>query len=303
MKIIKILICFLCAAGTLHAEKNNSKVLGAQDYYSTISKAAKSKNWWNVIYFTKIAMNLYPKSEFSSEIIYYLGEAYFHVDQYDLADKCFSDYLTIEFSPKYYEEAVMYKFQIAKTYYLGAKKHLFGLKKMPKIIPAKEDALKLFDEVLNAIPNSDVAIESWYYKAKILFDLEDFKESVEAFQTIIRKFPQHEYAIESFLEIEKVYLKQADPKHQDPNLLELAEINLKKFREAFPKEPRIKDAEDNFHKIQDIFAQGLFEIGRFYERTKKINSSLIYYRKVVSAYPGSNCAKLSTERLDKLVKK
>jgi len=133
--------------------------------------------------------------------------------------------------------------------------------------------------------------------------LEEFKESIESFQTLIRKYPKHEYAIESFLEIEKVYLKQADPKHQDPNLIELAEINLKKFKEAFPKEPRLSDAEENFRRLQEIYAQGLYEIGRFYERTKKIDSSEIYYKKILSAYPDSNCAKLSLERLDKIKKK
>jgi outer membrane protein assembly factor BamD (BamD/ComL family) len=303
MRLIKILICLLCTSGVIQAESSGNQFLGLQEYYSTITKAAKTKNWWNVIYFSKIALNQYPKNEISSDIIYYLAEAYFHVNQYELSNKYFSEYLTREFSPKYYEEAIMYKFRIAKNYYEGTKKPLFGLKRMPKIIPAKEDALKLFDEVLNAMPNSDVAIESLFYKGKIHADLEDYKESIEAFQTLIRKYPKHDYAIDSFLEIEKVYLKQADPKHQDPNLLDLAEINLKRFKEAFPKEPRVTDAEENFRKIQEIYAQGLYEIGRFYERTKKVDSSEIYYKKVVSVYPDSNSAKLSLDRLDKLKKK
>lgn len=307
MKLIKFLICIFCAVGAAKSAeaKNDStnKFLDLQEYYSAITKAAKAQNWWNVIYYCKIALNQFPKNEISSDVIYYLAEAYFHINQYELANKYFSEYLTMEFSPKYYEEAVMFKFQMAKSYFDGLKKPLFGVKRMPKLIPAKEDALKLFDEVLNAIPNSDVAIESLFCKGKLHSDLEDYKESIEAFQTLIRKYPKHEYAIESFLEIEKVYLKQADPKRQDPNLLDLAEINLRRFKEAFPKEPKVAEAEADFHKIQEIYAQGLFEIGKFYERTKKVDASEIYYRKVVSMYPDSPSARLSLERLDKLKKK
>lgn len=303
MKLIKIFLSVLCLSGVIRAEQqalNNPE--GLQRYYSAITKASKNSSWWDVINYSEFFLKQYPKSEIVSEVTYLLAKAYFNVEQFELSNKYFSDYLKAEISPKHYEDAIVYKFNIAKNYYQGIKKHLFGIKKMPKIIPSKEDALLLFNEVLNAMPHSEMAIESLFYKGKINADLEDYKESIDSFQTLIRKYPKHELAIESYLEIEKVFLKQADPKRQDPNLLDMAEINLKRFKEAFPKEERIIEAEKDFRKIQEIYAEGLFEIGKFYERTKKVLASEIYYKKIISLYPDTLCAKLSKDRLGKLEK-
>jgi outer membrane protein assembly factor BamD (BamD/ComL family) len=304
MNLIKMIIVIACFSSFVRAEEkelNPSEVL--QGYYSNITKAEKNHNWWDVVYYTRIVMKQYPKKEISRDLFFYLAEAYFNLEQFELANKFFSEYLIGEFSPKYYNETIIYKYQMAKKYYGGMKKPIFGTKKMVKIISAKEDALKLFEEVINAMPHSDIAIDSLFYKGKIQADLEDYKESIEAFQALIRKYPKHELAIESFLEIQKVYLKEADPKHQDPNLVDMAELNLKAFKEAFPQEERIIQAEEDFHKIKEIYAQGLFEIGQYYERTKKNEASELYYKKIISSYPDTNSAKLSQARLEKIKKK
>ena len=301
MKLIKIIICIFCLTGIVKADDNISNESNRlQEFYSSITKASKNSNWWDVIYYSKIMLKLYPKNEISLDYFYYLAVAYYQVNQYELANRYFTEYLKYEFSPTYYEEVINYKFIIAKSFFNGTKKHLFNTKKMPKILSAKEDSLIIFNEVLNAMPHSEMAIESLFCKGKIHSDFDEYKESVEALQTLIKKYPKHDLAIESFLEIEKVYLKQADPKHQDPSLLDMAEINLKRFKEAFPKEERIKLAESDFLKMKEIYAQGLYEIGMFYEKTKKFASSEIYYRKIISAYPDSHTAKLSQDRLDRL---
>ena len=142
MKIIRIIVCFMCFIGIAESQEDyNTKYLGLQKYYSSITKAYKNQKWWDVIYFSNLLLKQYPKSAFSLDTTFFLAEAYFHVEEFHLANKYFSKYLLKEFSPKFYQEAINYKFLIGKKYYEGSKKHLFNSKKMPKILPAKEDAL------------------------------------------------------------------------------------------------------------------------------------------------------------------
>ncbi len=294
--IIKTILFSLVCSFTFAA-------ISVGDYYSNITKAALAKNWRDVIYYSKILNTQYPKSSFSQDVTFYLAEAYFQTNELIKANENFSKYLSEEFSPKFYEKAILYKFQIAKKFYEGAKKHLLGVKKLPKMLSGKEDALVIFDEVIKALPNDEICAESLFYKGKIQAASEDFKESIETFQSLIRKFPKHELAVESFLEIEKVYFTQADPKKQDPDLLDMAEVNLKKFREAFPKEERTMLAEKDLLQIKEKYAEGLFKIGEFYERTKKPEASIIYYKKIISSFPQTMKAALSQKRLDVLTKK
>ena len=67
-----------------------------------------------------------------------------------------SDYLKKSASPKHFEEAIEMKFAIAEFFREGGKKRLFGSHKLPAIMPAREDALKIYDEVITTLPHHDI---------------------------------------------------------------------------------------------------------------------------------------------------
>jgi outer membrane protein assembly factor BamD (BamD/ComL family) len=63
---------------------------------------------------------------------------------------------------------------------------------------------------------------------------------------------------------------------------------------------RIADAEKDFVEMQEVFAEHLMETGRFFQKTKKVPASIIYYSKVLSKYPDSKAAIEAKERLEAL---
>ena len=67
-----------------------------------------------------------------------------------------TQYLKDQHSPKFFEEAIQYKFDIAENYYNGVKKRLFGLKKTTKLQFAKDDALEIYEESVKSIPHHDL---------------------------------------------------------------------------------------------------------------------------------------------------
>ena len=190
------------------------------------------------------------------------------------------------------------KFEIAEAYQNGKKKRLFGSHKMPAWLPAKEDAIPIYDEVISTMPHTELAAKSLLGKASIQAEFEDYKPAVETLSQLIRRFPKDEAAAEGYLQINKIYLGQCKNTSLDLDLLDLANVNLRKFRLAFPREPRLDEAEKVFCETEELFAQNLYEIGRFFERTKKSAASLIYYNKVVAKYPSTKAAASAKEKLD-----
>ncbi len=271
-----------------------------QEYNSALQQAIAAENWWAVIDYANLISYNFPTSPFAQEISYIMGEAYYKLNQLEYANDCFTAYLNRVSSPKHFEEAIEYKFNIAERFAGGAKKRLFGSPKMPAWVPAKEDSIQIFDEVIAAFPHSEIAIKSLLNKAHIQAYFEDYKPAIETLDLLIRRFPKHDLAAKAYLEKNGVYLLQCQVQSLDPNILDLAEVNLRKFRLAFPREPRLIEAEKALLEIKEIFAQNLFETGQFFEKTKKIPSSLIYYSKVVAKYPGTEAAKASREKLETL---
>ncbi|MBU6383091.1 MAG: outer membrane protein assembly factor BamD [Verrucomicrobia bacterium] len=271
-----------------------------QEYNSALHQAIAIGDWWKVIDFASIISYNFPTSPFAQEISYIMGEAYYKLDQLEYANEAFTEYLNHSSAPKHFEEAIEYKFNIAERLASGEKKRLFGSPKMPAWVPARADSIEIFDEVIAALPHSELAIRSLLSKARVQSLEEDYKPSLETLDLLIRRFPKHELAAAAYLEKEKVYLMQCQAKNLDPDVLDMAEVNLRKFHLAFPREARLAEGDKIYSEMQEIFAQNLLETGAFFEKTKKVPAALIYYNKVIAKYPKTKAAAASLEKLSVL---
>jgi outer membrane protein assembly factor BamD (BamD/ComL family) len=296
--IFIFLISFFC-----FLQINANEGFNVQRTYVKVTGFVKNKNWDEVIeYGEKILQNA-PNSSFSEDVLFYLAVAYYHRNEIEKSNNYISRYLRKSANPKFYEKAFEYKFQIAKKYYLISKHHIFRIKNIKKYLYPKEKSLKIFEEIIVSLPLSELCIKSIFYKAKLLAIMKDEDLAIETLQELIRKFPKHDLAISSFLEISKIYFKKANPKHVDYDLLDLARLNVENFKKAFPKEEEIEKAQKYVNEIEEKFAEGFFEIASFFERTKKIEASKVYYKKIIETFPNTKLAKISKKRLSKLEKK
>lgn len=309
MKVLSILLvcCTLTTAHAAYIFKNgkfiNSQEIAThsvQEHFGFAKEAYEQKKWEDCLRQTTIIAKNFPGSAFSHESQFYAAVSYFHLNEYDFSNEEFSEYLKFEAPSKHFEEAINYKFQIASKFQEGVKKHLFGTNMLPKWMPAEEDAIRIYDEVIAALPHHDIGAQALYGKATLLIANEDYQEGVDTLQVLIRRFPKHPLTPESYLKITQVYLVQTESDYPDPDLIDLAEINIKKFRSDFPSEPRIEAAVTILIQMKEVYAKSLYETARFYERTKKPHAALIYYSKIVTKFPETPSAKLSEKRLNVL---
>jgi outer membrane protein assembly factor BamD (BamD/ComL family) len=274
-----------------------------QEHYSMALSAYEKQQWEDLVLQSNIVIKNFPDSPFSPEAQFYLAVGFYHLGELELANKQISLYLKKYSSPKFFEEAITYKYKIAEKFQFGAKKHLLGLESMPKWMPASEEALQIYDEVITAMPHHELAVQSMFGKATILLADDDFSSSVETFHALIRKFGKHPLACESYIGIAKVYLSQCKKEFPDPDFLDLAELNFKKFKADFPNEPRVAVAEGMLKKMKEIYADDLYQTAQFFERTNKPRAASIYYNKILAKYPKTQVAHNSGARLAFMEKK
>jgi tetratricopeptide (TPR) repeat protein len=202
--------------------------------------------------------------------------------------------------PKFFEEAIEYKFKIAQHYHKGAKKHILGMENMPKWVPAGEEAISIYDEVITALPHHELAVQALFGKAQLLLKHEEFKSSIETFQVLIRRFPKHPLAAESYIGVCQVYLVQSQKEYPDQDFLDLALINLRRFRANFPGDDKIAIAEKMMLDMKEVYASDLYDTGRFYERTKKPHAAAIYYTRILAKYPETKVSEFANKRLGRI---
>ena len=308
MRVIPFIIFFISAPLFSAITIQDGKVLNAEfaptmsvlDHYSNGVKAVE-KNLWRIAYkHFKIIRTHFEDSPFSNDALFYLAICQYQLDDLLESNENLTEYLKTKDRLKHFEEAFAHKYAIGEKYRLGAKKHLFDWKKMPKWLPAYEEAIDLFDEVIIALPNHEITSKALYSKALLLTKMTEYREAIENYKMLIKRFPRGSTTPAAFLEIAKVYYKQSKTQFHNPDLLDLAQINLRKFSMDFPRDERVKEAKKYLAAMQEIHAKGLFETAKFYEKKKNLNASVIYYVTAIKQFPNTEVVSLCRDRLKEL---
>ena len=292
----KILLILAFSAAAFSADSRAS----AQELYSSARSAEQIRDWKQTAKYSQALIKAHHESPFISDALFMLAHSCYQLGELNSANRHFSEYLKTQTTPENFERALKYKFDIAGRFADGAKMHLLNVRYLPKLMSAKEYAIEIFDEVIATLPRHELASEALYRKAKLLYELEDFRPAVEAYQTLIRRFPKHPRAPESYLGIGDVYLKQCEVEFKAPEYLDLAKLNYQKFLNDFPGEERLNVAHRKIMSMEEEYAADLFEMGDFFERTKKHQAAALYYHNILKRFPDTKIATKAKQRLFKL---
>lgn len=268
------------------------------EWHLTAAQYAFNKCCWDeAVRQFSIVVNNFRGDPGTEDAYYYMGIAYFQMKEFDFANDAFSDYLKCQSQPVFFEDAVQYKFCIAEELRCGAKCRFFNLRNIPKWADGKELALTIYDEVIAGLPSHELAAKALYSKGYLLCCMKEYRDSVEAFRLLVRRFPKSELAPDAYLAITDVYLLQSEREFQNPDLLALAEINVRRFQEEFPREERLCIAENNVLAIKELYAKGLYDMGLFYERVGEPGAAVIYYRNAIERFPETSIVRYCERRL------
>ncbi len=287
---------FIVQDGKIH-NADEKAIYAPQEHFQRGCKAMENKDWHEAAYQFNVIIYSFPGSSFEQDAYFFKGVADFEIEEYDFANCAFTDYLKGKNNPRYFQEAVEYKYAIAEQFRCGAKRRPFGTKQLPKCLSGVEMAVEIYDDVIAAVPSQELAAQALYSKGYLLWSLHEWRSAIEAFQSLIRRFPKYELTPDAYLNITRIYLDQSMYEFQNPDLLAFAELNTKKFRQEFPREELVEEAEQNVRMIKEVYAKGLYDTGRFYERTCKVNAAVIYYESTINKFPDTTVADCSRRRL------
>lgn len=306
IKIIALLTCLCLSVQTFAAftfrdgefvNLNNVATLSEQGHFKLGCTAVRYRDLEKAIKEFNLVRINFPECEEGQAALYYLGICYFYSSEFDIANEYFSEYLQSPFGREYFESAVEYKLAIANKFAEGEKRRGFCNKHMPRMMCGEDLALQIYDEVSATLPCHELAVWALYCKAQLQWRRNCYYESIDTFQQLIRRFPKHELAPESYLTISYIYLEQCDRELHNSDLLAFSQINLKKFQQDFPREDRLCQAEANLLAMKELYAHALYETGEFYIRKGRPGASVIYYQNVLDRYPETAIADHCTQRL------
>lgn len=302
-KTLLFVTFFLCQAVALLSDPIEQDPLTVEEHYALACSAYEKEDWYTAIrHFQRVTIQA-PLSDCGKESFFFLGVSFYQYKAYEFANWAFTSYLKFQDEPIYMEETIRYKCNIADAFLAGSRRHVMGSKILPALLNGIDMALETYDELITAFPCHPLAAHALYAKGQILLKKEQFREAVDCYQLLLRRFPKQEMAPDAYLMICKVYLEQAKIEHQNPDILQLAQLNAKKFEKDFPSDERLAAAEKLVQDVKETFANGLYSTGLFYERCSEPKASLIYYQNALRRFPDTAVAEKCKKRLNAIQQK
>lgn len=253
-------------------------------------KALKKKDWTEATKQFRMVTGSYSHTSTGQEAHFYLACSLFQQGEVEDASNSVTEYLQTKNQPQHFEEAMQLKLDCAEAYRNGAKRRILGSNQLPKWLSGRDHALEIYDEVVLAMSNHPMGGYALYGKGDLLKQMKRYRESVECYQQLQRRFPRHSCTPDSYVAISKIYIEQSKSEIQNPNLFSLAEMNYNKFLAAFPNDPKREVMEKDFNDLCETLAKNHLTTAQFFERTKKPEAALLYYQRSLEKFPKTTAA-------------
>jgi TolA-binding protein len=308
--IRSFLLVTLLVASTLSAEflfdgpNLHYRTLKTAEEEFELAKESWKKGDFNaaLISFEAISQH-YPRSTLANESSFRAAQCLYRMNELESANEKISIYLKSQSAPAHFKDAIVLKFQIAEKFRLGvAGKPIFGIRYLPKWLGGELLALEIYDEISTILPSDPIAAKAIYSKGLLLKEIGRWQESTDAFQHVIRRFPKDALASDSYAMTSEVLRMQGELEAQNPDILGLARVNLKRFEMDFPQDERIASVKKGVLELEETYAEALFETGMLYERKGEPEAAQIYYKNTCFLFPETKVANLSQIRLKRLEK-
>ena len=130
------------------------------------------------------------------------------------------------------------------------------------------------------------------------------------FKQLLRDYPRSRHVLRARFQYSRALWEMSEGADYDERRMRLAKRGFRDFKDAVRAQGRevelteqIGSADKYLSEINQRLAKKQYRIGRFYERTKRNTSALLYYRYCLTEYPDTKAAKQCAKRIEPVQKK
>lgn len=272
--------------GTEDGDLDLIRQMLARDDYAAALKALKD---WMKTYGTQAAR--YP------EALHLRATAYLGKGDYRSAHDDFQAILNQYGGTTYAEDALENDFRIAEQYLAGKRRKAWkGLLR----IKDREGGVKILDDIVANYPDTPLAELAQRAKADYYYTRGEFELAEDEYATFAKNYPRSRFHPYALLQSARSALASyPGVKYDDAGLVEGQE-RYRQFSTAYPAEAQKLDVPVILDEIAARRADKSLEIGKFYQKTKKISAACYYYRETVRRWPETAAAADARGRLTAL---
>ena len=155
-------------------------------------------------------------------------------------------------------------------------------------------------KIVENSPFGEYADKSTYKMAECYRRLRRYDQAIEAYEKVIKDYPESDLVSEAKYQLAYTrYEASLDPEY-DQETTEEALREFKKISKTTAVPAVAEEAEAALRELRSKKAGNAIKIAEFYERQKKYQSAIIYYKDIVSKYPDTKEGEKAREKIEYL---
>ena len=152
-------------------------------------------------------------------------------------------------------------------------------------VGAPERAKDNINMIMEDFPDSNERIAALMLIADVHYKEEEYEEAKFNYQKFTELYPAHKYVDRAHFYKAMSNFKLSDLASRDLTPVNSALEGFNNFINEYPDSTYKNQAQKIAHQCQDILAQNIFEIGKFYFRTGSYQSAIIRLKSLMVEYP------------------
>jgi outer membrane assembly lipoprotein YfiO len=271
----------------------------AAEYYETGRELLRERKWEEAMTFFRAITDSSEEAPEKLDAQFCVGLCYYRMHDFDFCANHMEAYLD-QGGSKFFDKAVNYLYSCAEQWRHGHGRHLFASRRWPRWLPGHKEAELIYEKISTSYPGNPYAAESMISAGKLFTARKRFPEAISSYQGFLQRFPGHEQNADVYCLIAETYLAQAKLENHNPDILQLAELNLYRFSAAFPREERICILEDKIGEMREAFAEGMLETAEFYMTKGRTQAAALYYWRTKQRFQDTRVAEECDRQLQQM---
>ncbi|MCK5305899.1 MAG: outer membrane protein assembly factor BamD [Candidatus Omnitrophica bacterium] len=244
-------------------------------------------------------VNSYSGSSLAPDAGYYSGLSYQREELYYKAFVVYDKILSQYPNSKRTSQIVEKMYEIGNVFLDGKKRKILGL----ELLPALATAEQIFATIVDNAPYSELGDDAQFQMGECYKKMKEYAKAVEAFEKVIKKYPESSLVDNARYQIAICSLMASQPSEYEQGSTDKAIREFKDFIDETPPEDLVEEAQKAISRLESKKAKHEYEIAQYYESRRGYDSAIIYYRSVITNYPGTKWAEMAKENLKKVKEK
>ena len=241
-------------------------------------------------------LSTFPLSQQTAEARLKLGELLERQGKFEDAFEMYDQLLVKNPESKQFTHALDAMFGIGKRYMNGEKRRLFGV----KTFSSNRRAEEMFDTILKRAPFARSAPQVMLFRGMVLERQGKDAEALAAYQQIIERFPSDSVADDAQYQMGYIRLRNVKTGSYDSVDRVRAQESFEDYLNRAPQNGKVQQARENLQALESNRRKASLDAAKFYEKTGKTKSAVIYYKDILKTHPGTEEATYAKKRLETL---